>query len=65
MTRARYNGTYCGVISIDTARKYFFLGHLNNLEVAAIDLGNAYRYDFTKENIYPWQDLSLVNGKDR
>ena len=52
MTGYRYKDFYCGVLNIDTLRPYFFLGNLNDLEVAATDVGNSYIHGFTKENIY-------------
>ena len=52
----------CGVVSIDTVRTYFFLGQINDLEVAAADFDNACLHGFTKENIYKVTRPGLVNG---
>ena len=43
---------YCGVIKINTFRKSFFLGYINELEVAVMDVGNAWLHRFTKKKIY-------------
>ena len=32
---------YCGVVKIDPFRTAFFLGHINDLEVAVVDVGNT------------------------
>ena len=52
MTGARDKDAYCGVVNIDTVRKAFFPGNINDLEVAAADVGNAFIHGFTKEKIY-------------
>ena len=39
------------VVNIDTARTYFLLGHINDLDVDAADVGNPYLRGFNKENI--------------
>ena len=41
MTGSRDEDVYCGVIKIDTFGKVFFLGQINYLEVAVVDVGNA------------------------
>ena len=43
---------YCGVIKINTFRKAFFRGQINDLEVAVVDVGNAWLHGFAKKNIY-------------
>ena len=48
MTVEMYKYYYCGMFNIDTVKTYFFLGHLNNLEVSDADVGNAYLHIFTK-----------------
>ena len=37
---------------INTFRKAFFLGQINDLEVAVVGVGNAWLHGFTKKNIY-------------
>ena len=32
---------YCGVIKINTFRKAFLLGQINDLEVVVVDVGNS------------------------
>ena len=32
---------YCGVVKNDPSRKAFFLGNINDLEVAVVDVGNT------------------------
>ena len=41
-----------GIANIETVRADFFLGHLNDLEVAAADVGGAYLHVFNKGIIY-------------
>ena len=43
---------YCEVIKINTFRKAFFLGQINDLEVVVVGVGNAWLHEFTKKNIY-------------
>ena len=43
---------YSGVVSIDTVRMALFIAELNDLEVIATDVGNAYLHGKTKEKIY-------------
>ena len=43
---------YCGVIKINTIRKAFFLGQINDPEVAVVGVGNALLHGFTKKKIY-------------
>ena len=40
------------MIKIDTFRKAFFLGQLNNLELDSAVVGNAYLHIFNNKNIY-------------
>ena len=40
------------MVNINTVRADLFLGRLNDLEVAAADVGNAYIHEFNKEKIY-------------
>ena len=42
----------CGVIKINTFRKAFFLGQINDLEVVVVGVGNAWLHEFTKKKIY-------------
>ena len=43
---------YCGVVKIDPSRTAFFLGQINDLEVAVVDVGNNLLHGFAKEKIY-------------
>ena len=43
---------YSGVVSIDSIRTAFLIAELNDLEVMAADVGNAYLHGYTKEKIY-------------
>ena len=43
---------YSGVVSIDSIRTVFLIAELNDLEVMAADVGNAYLHGHTKEKIY-------------
>ena len=52
MTGSSDEDVYCGVIKINTFRKSFFLGYINELEVAVTDVGNAWLHRFTKKKIY-------------
>ena len=52
MTVSSDEDVYCGVIKINTNRKYFFLGQINDLEVVVVDVGNSWLHGFTKKNIY-------------
>ena len=52
MTGFRDEDVYCGVIKINTFRKVFFFGQINDLEVAVVDVGNAWLHGFTKKKIY-------------
>ena len=47
MTGRRYKAPYFSVVNIDTFRTDFFLGQLNDLDVAAADVGNSYLHLFT------------------
>ena len=40
------------MIKINTFRKAFFLGKINDLEVAVMDVGNAWLHIFTKKKIH-------------
>ena len=53
---------YCGVIKINTFRKAFFLGQINDLKVDDVDVGNAWLHEFTKKNIYT---VAKPRGVDR
>ena len=44
--------SFSGVVSLDTVRMAFFLGELNDLDVMAADVGNAYLHAYTKERLY-------------
>ena len=52
MTGYSDEDVYCEVIKINTFRKAFFLGQINDLEVAVVDVGNAWLHGFTKKKIY-------------
>ena len=52
MTGSSHEDVYCGVIKINTFRTAFFLGQINDLEVAVVDVGNAWLHELTKKNIY-------------
>ena len=52
MTGSNDEDVYCGVIKINTFRKAFFLGQINDLEVAVVDVGNSWLHEFTKKKIY-------------
>jgi hypothetical protein len=41
-----------GVVRMDTVRIGFFLGELYGLSCCACDIGNAFLYGKTKENVY-------------
>ena len=51
-TDASDEDAYCAVVSIDSVRTAFFLAELNDLDIVAADIGNAYLHGFTKEKIY-------------
>ena len=38
----RDNYYYCGVVNIDNVRTFFFFSHINNIDLYASDIGNAY-----------------------
>ena len=44
--------SYAGVVSLDTVRTAFFLGELNDLDIMAADIGNAYLHAYTNEKLY-------------
>jgi hypothetical protein len=50
---------YSGVVRMDTVRIGFFLGELYRLSCCACDIGNAFLYGKTKENVYIMLDLNL------
>ena len=52
MTVSSDEDVYCGVITINTFRKAFFLGQINDLEVVVVDVGNSWLHGFTKKKIY-------------
>ena len=52
MTGSSDEDVYCEVIKINTFRKAFFLGQINDLEVVVVGFGNAWLYEFTKKKIY-------------
>ena len=52
MTGSSDEDVYCGVIKINTFIKAFFLGQINDLEVAVVGVGNAWLHGFTKKKIY-------------
>src|SRR5688500_19342803 len=43
---------FSGVVSMETVRICFTLAKLNGFEVCAGDIGNAYLYGETKENVF-------------
>src|SRR5687768_1762763 len=43
---------FSGVVSMETVRICFTIAKLNELEVCAGDIGNAYLYGKTKEKVY-------------
>ena len=43
---------YSGVVLIDSIRTAFLIAELNDLEVMAADVENAYLHNYTKEKIY-------------
>ena len=43
---------YSGVVGMDTIKIGFILGEMNDLEVCAADIGNAFLYGQTKEEVY-------------
>ena len=51
MTGSSDEDVYCGVIKINTFRKSFFLGQVNGLEVAVMDVGNDWLHGFTNKKI--------------
>ena len=52
MTGSSDEDVYFGVIKINTFRKAFLLGQINDLEVTVVDVGNAWLHEFTKNKIY-------------
>ena len=51
---------YCGVVKIDPSRTDFFLGQINYLEVAVVDVGNNLLHGLAKERIYTMAKLGVV-----
>ncbi len=49
---------YSGVVGMDTVRLGFVLANLNDLEVCAADIGNAFLYGKTQEKVY------VIAGKE-
>ena len=52
MTDPSDEDIYSGVVGMETVRICFTLARLNELEVCAGDIGNAYLYGKTKEKVY-------------
>ena len=44
--------TYSGVVSLESIRMLFLLAEINNLDIWAADVGNAYLYSKTKEKVF-------------
>jgi Reverse transcriptase (RNA-dependent DNA polymerase) len=44
--------TYCSVVSCETVRIAFVLAALNDLDIFALDIGNAYLNAFNAEKVY-------------
>ena len=49
MTGSSDEDIYCGVIKINTFRKAFFLGQINDLEMDVMDVGDAWLHGFTNK----------------
>ena len=52
MTVAPKEETYSGVVDHESVRLTLFLSELNDLDVMAADIGNAYLYAKTREKVY-------------
>jgi hypothetical protein len=52
MTDPTSEEVFSGVVSMETVRICFVLAQLNNLEVCAGDIGNAFLYGKTKEKVF-------------
>ena len=52
MTGARDNDSYNEVVNTYTVRTYLFFVHINELDVADVDVWNVYPHEFTKEKMY-------------
>ena len=52
MTPVNDKDMYAQVVTIETVRMGFLLGHLNDLTCCAGDVGSAYLYSKTCEKIY-------------
>ena len=52
MTPVNDEDMYARVVTIETVRMGFLLGHLNDLTCCAGDVGSAYLYSKTREKIY-------------
>ena len=52
MTGSMYQEVYCGVVKIDTVRTDLFIGQIDDLQVAAAYIWNAYLHGFYKDNIF-------------
>ena len=51
---------YCGVVKIDPSKTVYFLGTINDLMVAVVDVGNNLLHGFVKERIYTMAKLGGV-----
>ena len=52
MTAPPKDSVYSGVVSLRSLRLICFLAELNNLQLMAADIGNAYLEAYTKEKVY-------------
>ena len=65
MTGSRYKESYCGVVNIGIFRTSLFLGNINDLEMTATYVGNAYLCGLRRRISTWWQGIILMNGKAR
>ena len=51
-TKDPEENSFSGVVSLDNVRTAFFIAELNDLDIMAADVGNAYLHGYTKEKLY-------------
>ena len=62
MTTAPKEKIYSGVVDHENVRITLFLAELNDLNVMAADIGNAYLHGITREKSTSWPVLNLVRS---
>jgi hypothetical protein len=58
---------FSGIVNISSVRLGFLIAGLNNLQICAADIGNAFLYGRTREKVYiraGWEFRSNLQGRD-